>query len=171
VFCIASGIVVSDLGKRPKKEKLRKMLPYATFFGIAIFGLANSTLIISTDMTGNQFEALSFAANYAKDKDATVLANQVYSWVMSDVFELKNVKPDYDVILFAPIPPRAILVADPHFYNDQSRGKQFKEVDDSTTAIKTFESTKGHYDLYSHPYSSLGYTHDAGKIEIKTNLL
>ncbi|TBR23962.1 MAG: glycosyltransferase, partial [Candidatus Nitrosotenuis sp.] len=169
-FCMASGVIVSDLGKRLKKEKLKKMLPYAAFFGIAIFGLVNSILVINTNMTGNQFEALSFVANYAKDKDATVLANPVYSWVMMDVFDLKNVKPNYDVILFAPIPPRVILVADPHFYNDQGRGKQFKQVSDSTVSIKTFYSMKERYDLYSYPYSSLGYNHDAGKIEIKTNL-
>lgn len=169
-FCIASGIIVSDLGKRLKKEKLRKGLPYLAFFAIAIFGLVNSTLVISTDMAGNQFEALSFVANYAKDKDATVLASPVYSWVMLDVFDLKNVEPNYDVILFAPIPKRVILVADPHFYNDQDRGKQFQQVDNSTVEIKAFDSTKGRYDLYSYPYSSLGYTHDAGKIKIKTNL-
>ena len=170
MFCIASGIIVSDLGKRLKKEKLKKIMPYVVFFGIAIFGLVNAALIINTNMTGNQFEALSFVTNYAKDKDATVLANPVYSWVMMDVFKLKNVKPNYDVILFAPIPPRVILVADPHFYNDKNRGEQFKQVDDSTITIKTFDSTKKHYDLYSYPYSSLGYTYDAEKIKIKTSV-
>ena len=169
-FCIMSGVIVSDLGKRLKKEKLRKVIPYASFFAIAIFGLVNSALIISTNMTGNQFEALSFVANYAKDKDATVLASPVYSWIMIDVFDLKNVRPNYDVILFAPIPPRVILVADPHFYNDFGRGEQLKEVDDSTMPIKTFDGTKKRYDLYSYPYTSLGYTHDAGEIKIKTNL-
>jgi hypothetical protein len=86
------------------------------------------------------------------------------------VFDLKNVRPNYDVILFAPIPPRVILVADPHFYNDFGRGWQLKEVDDSTMPIKTFDGTKKRYDLYSYPYTSLGYTHDAGEIKIKTNL-
>lgn len=169
-FCIASGVIVSDLGKRLKKEKLKKIIPYVTFFAVAIFGLVNLTLVINTNMTGNQFEALSFVANYAKGKDATVLANPVYSWVMMDVFDLKNVKSNYDVILFAPIPPRIILVADPHFYNDQGRGPQLQHVDASTVSIKTFDSMKEHYDLYSYPYSSLGYNHDAGKIQIKTNM-
>ncbi|TBR10545.1 MAG: glycosyltransferase [Candidatus Nitrosotenuis sp.] len=169
-FCIASGVIVSDLGKRLEKEKLKRMIPYATFFVIAIFGLVNLALVINTDMTGNQFEALSFVANYAKGKDATVLASPVYSWVMRDALDLKNVKSNYDVVLFMPIPPRVILVADPHFYNDQGRGKQLKQVDDSTVAIKTFESMKDRYNVYSYPYSSLGYAHDAGTIKIKTNL-
>jgi hypothetical protein len=167
VFCIASAVLVSDLGKRLQKEKLKKILPYAAFFGIAIFGLVNSVLVINTNMTGNQFEALSFVTNYAKDKDAVVLANPIYSWVMIDVFDLKNVKQNYDVILFAPIPPHVILVADPHFYNDENRGKQFQQLNDSTVTIKTFDSLKEHYDLYAYPYSSLGYAYDAGKIQIK----
>lgn len=166
-FCIASAVLVSDLGKRLQKEKIKKMLPYAVFFVIAVFGLVNSVLVISSNMTSNQFEALSFVANYARENNAVVLANPVYSWVMMDVFEIKNAK-SYEVILFAPIPPKIILVADPHFYNDYTRGPQFQQVDTTTTSIKTFESQKKHYDLYAYPYSNLGYTHDAGTIWIKT---
>ena len=75
---------------------------------------------------------------------------------------------DYSLILLKPATYDFILIADPHFHLDSYRGEMLSQLYNTTSTIKTFSSVKSNYDVYTYPYSSLGYNYDAGTIEIKT---
>lgn len=172
VFCIAAALLISDLGKNIQQEKLRQYTPAIFFVIVALFGLTSITLLLSLNVTNNQFESAAFATEYALEHDTIVLAGPHYSWIYNNVLGM-NLYQDYSSVLFGPIPKDYVLIADPHFHLDGYRGQSLQQVYDSTTPIEIFVSTQSEYDVYQYPYSSLGYNYDAGTIEIKAtaNLL
>lgn len=173
VFCIAASVLIADIGKYLKQEKLRHILPLAMMIIVASFGFASTVTLLGLDVTSNQFEAAAFTAQFASEHQTTILAGPHYSWIFRDVFEMKNIYPDYTTVLFRPIPHDFVLMSDPHYHMDFSRGEKLELVYNSTVTIQTFDGVKSRYDVYQYPYSSLGYNYDVGKIEIKVteNLL
>jgi 4-amino-4-deoxy-L-arabinose transferase-like glycosyltransferase len=171
VFCIAAAILIVDLLKKIKIKKLQQILPFVIFSGIGIFGLVNTTLLITTDVTNSQFQVAEFVAKYVKNNNnITILASPVYSWVLSDIFGNKTPFLDYSGILFAPIPTQKILlVADQHFMIDITRGKQLQDVYNNTSTIATFVGKVSKYDLSKYPYHNLAANYEGDHIEIRTN--
>lgn len=171
-FCIAAALLISDLGKNIRQEKLRQYTPAVFMMVIASFGLTSIVLLLGLDVTDNQFASAAFATKYALEHDTIVLAGPHYSWIYNDVLGMSLYK-DYSSVLFDTIPESYVLVADPHFHLDGYRGQSLQQIYNSTTQIEIFDNMKSGYDVYQYPYSSLGYNYDAGEIEIKatTNLL
>lgn len=167
-FCVAAAVLISDLGKNHAKEKIKQYTPILSVTVIASFGLISTILLLSLDVTANQFESAVFAANYASDHNAMVLAGPHYSWIYNGVLEM-NLYQDYSVMLFDKAPDDYILLADPHFHLDSYRGDVLEQAYNSTIPIKSFTSMKSNYDVYQYPYSSLGYNYDAGLIEIRSS--
>lgn len=166
-FCLVSSLMIADIGKSLKQEKLKQALPLVTIIIIASFGLTSTVFLITTNVTDNQFEAANFAMNYAKNHNSTILAGPHYTWVFKDMFGIKNTYPDYTTVLFRPIPEKFVLMADPHLQMDLHRGPKLEQIYNSSITIRTFDSNKSNYDVYQYPYSNLGYNTDAGIIEIK----
>lgn len=171
VFCIASAIMIVDLSKKISKKKLQQILPPIMIAGVGIFGLASTTMLITTNVSSSQFEVISFVLqSVQKDDDITILASPTYSWIFSDVFDKENVLKDYSIILFGSIPTeKVLLVADPHFMLDIGRGKQLQDVYNATTTIKTFEGSVLNYDLFKYPYTSMRVNYESSHIEVKVN--
>ena len=164
VICIGAAQLVRKIGDRSKNPKYDT----APFLGIAMFGLVCTTLVISTNLTMTQFEAAAFSANLVKQNpNSEILANPVYAWAIHNTLRLSSVPKDYSVVLFGKMPSRYVLVSDPHFRRDISRGEQLTEILNSTTPVKSYPDIKTRYDLMSYPYSNLNYCHDAGVIEIR----
>lgn len=172
-FCVAAALLIADLGTRLKQEKLRMIVPILTIILVSSFGLISTVTLLGLNVTSNQFEAAAFAANLAAEHDSTILAGPHFSWIFKDVYDAKNIYPDYTTILFRPLPQKFILLSDPHYHMDFSRGPELEQIYNSTITVETFDSIKSKYDVYQYPYSSLGYNYDAGKIEVKVtqNLL
>lgn len=166
-FCVLSSLLIADLGNRVKQENLKQVIPVMAILVIAGFGLVAIATLVGLNVSDNQFAAVEFAAKFANEHDSTILSGPHFSWIFKNVFDVKNIYPDYTTILFRPLPQKFILVSDPHFHVDFNRGQKLEQVYNSTNTIQTFDSIKSKYDVYSYPYSSLGYNTDAGKIEIK----
>ena len=163
VFSLGLANFVDHVGKKIQKSSL--ML--TPFLGIAIFGLACTTLVISTNLTNTQFEATAFTATLAKENpNVAVFASPTYEWVLHDVLGLQNAK-DYVDILYKKTPQQMIILSDPHFQRDFTRGLQLSQADALTSTITEYVDPKALYDLNSYPYSNLNYDHDAGLIQIK----
>jgi len=172
-FCVAAALLIGNLGKTIKQEKLRTTIPIITIIAVASFGFASTVMLLGLNMTSNQFEAAAFAEKLATDHDSTILAGPHFSWIFKDVYDVKNIYPDYTTVLFRPLPQKFVLISDPHYHMDFGRGPELERIYNSTITIESFESEKSKYDVYQYPYSSLGYNYDAGKIEVRAtkNLL
>ena len=169
IFCIATAVLLKKLSVK-FKEKL-KTIPYVFVLAVLVFGFTSTTMLITTDLSSAQFEAIAFVLqNISNEDDLTILSSPVYSWILSDVFNVNGALPDYSVVLFEPITTKKILViSDIHFLVDFERGKQIQEVYEKTKTVKQFEGNVANYDIFQYPYTSMKITHEASNVEIRTN--
>ena len=169
IFCIATAILLVKLSTK-FKEKL-KTIPYVFVLAVLVFGFTSTTMLITTDLSSAQFEAIAFVLqNISNEDDLTILSSPVYSWILSDIFNVNGVLPDYSMVLFEPITTKKILIiSDIHLLVDFERGKQIQEVYEKTETVKQFEGNVANYDIFQYPYTSMKITHEASNVEIRTN--
>lgn len=167
-MCIAAAILISRGIDRIARAAIRNYAMLGTVFAIGIFGLATTGMIISSDVSSSQFEALSFVLENV-DEEVTVLASPVYSWILYDVYG-KNALADYSSILYEPIKTeKVLLVADPHFIYDIDRGPELRDVYEGTYTVGEFRGTVGGIDTSKFPNGSYKFTREGDLIEIKRN--
>lgn len=166
IFCIASSIWLLNFPKYFKMIYSQKIQKIIISF-ILIFGFSSTILLISNDLSNNQFQALSFVLeNY--DDQSTVLASPVYSWIISEIFHKPNVPSDYSQILFESPPTNQLtLIADPHFILDLGRGVELQNAYNNTESVKFFKGTISDFDTRIYPYSNMMMTQEEGPIDIR----
>ncbi|MDE1842440.1 MAG: glycosyltransferase, partial [Thaumarchaeota archaeon] len=168
VFCISSAILLIDVLGKIRKKNADKILPIIVISGIAVFGLASTIMVISTNLTNTEFAAAAYVSQNVTS-DTTVLASPVYSWMLNYVFHKENVPSDYSYVLFDQIETRKVLlVADPHFLIDIPRGKQLARVYNDSKTIATFNEDVSMYNTNGYPYSSVRLNLDGMHIEVRT---
>jgi hypothetical protein len=170
IFCISASVLIAKATMLVKKEKISKSLVIMIVLGIGVFGLANTLLIITTNITSAEFQATSYVLQNVKngDKETTILASPSYSWIFNYVFHKENVLADYSIILSRPIDtPKVVLVDDPHFLIDIGRGKQLQQIYNDTKTIATFDGNVQKYDTMFYPYTNLRVNLEGSHIEIR----
>lgn len=161
VFCIAAAVLID------RAATIMPKLPYAAIAGLGLFGLASTTLLITTNVTSAQFEATAFVAEYADD-ETTIAANPVYAWIFVYIYDMEHSFLDYRDLLFLPVETeKLLLISDNHFQGSIGAGRQLQEAYDSTTIISKFEGNVDEYDLYSYPYTNMFANYQGEKIEIR----
>ena len=60
-FCISIAKMILDLTSKINNSSRRKILQYGIISGIAIFGLVNTTILITTNINATHFNATSFS--------------------------------------------------------------------------------------------------------------
>jgi hypothetical protein len=168
VMCVAAGILLVSIQKSNKLKN--KTINIGIISVIVAFGFISTTILIINDVSEAQFQALSYVLeNY--DDEYTILVSPVYSWVLEDVYERKNVPMDYSEILFYPITnEKVVLMADSHYRIDLNRGPQLQEALDNSVLVKTFEGKVMDFDSRYYPYTSMQSNYEASKIEIHTQI-
>lgn len=173
VMCISIGVMLQTVFlRRIQNTRIQNYCFIGTVAIIIVLGTVASTMLFNINLTDGQFQALNFIIDNLDDKDTTLLAGPVYTWILSDVHKKDNVLPDYSSILFEPIRTEKImLVADPHFISDIDRGAQLQNVyDDSLYGITIHNNQKiEKFNSIIFPYGSLKFTTEGNLIEIKTN--
>lgn len=166
IFCIASSIWLLDFPKRFKIFQSQK-IHSSIILLILVFGFSSTLLLISHDLSHNQFLALSYVIdNY--DYKSTLLASPVYSWILSDIFHIQNVPSDYSQILFEPPSTNQItLIADPHFMLDLKRGIELQNAYNYTKSVRFFQGTMNEFDTRIYPFSNMMMTLEEGPIDIR----
>jgi 4-amino-4-deoxy-L-arabinose transferase-like glycosyltransferase len=162
VFCIASARLV---------ERFTRSLRHytAVLAGIMIFGLVSTALLITSNLTSAQFQAIAFAADIADDK-TTVVSSPVYSWIFLYVFDREYVFTDYRDLLFHPVETdKMLLISDRHFQSNIGAGSQLQEAYNSTANIAVFEGDALHYDSTQYPFTSILANYEGSVIEVRTN--
>jgi hypothetical protein len=168
VMCVAAGILLVSIHKSNKLKK--KIIGIGIISVILTFSFISTTILIINDISEIQFQALSYVLeNY--DDEYTVLASPIYSWILDDVFERKNVPKDYSEILFYPVTnKKTVIIVDPHYRIDLDRGHQLQEALDNSVLIKTFEGKVVDFDSSYYPYTSMQANYEASKIEIRAQI-
>jgi hypothetical protein len=166
VMCIAASIWLLEI---PKKIKyLQSKIHYTIIGAILIFGFSSTILIITNDLSYNQFEALSYVIEN-HDEQSTILASPVYTWILYDVFDMDNVPKDYAMILFEPVKTRKItVVADSHFMLDQSRGMELVKAYNHTHSVQYFQGKANDFDTRIYPYTNMRVNHEGFSIDVRT---
>lgn len=163
VFCIASARLVDGLTRRSLRHYT------VVLAGIMIFGLVSTSLLITTNLTSAQFQAIAFAADVADDK-TTVVSSPVYSWIFLYVFDTEYVFTDYRDLLFHPVETdRMLLISDRHFQFNIGAGSQLQEAYNSTANIAVFEGEALRYDSTRYPFTSIQANYEGSVIEVRTN--
>ena len=170
IMCIAASIWLLDM---PKKVKLlqSKTAHYGVIGIILAFGFSSTLLVITNDISYNQFEALSFVLEN-HDAQSTILASPAYTWILYDVFGVDNVPKDYAMILFGPVQTKdIIIIADAHFMLDQNRGGKLVQAYNNTESIGFFEGRADEWDTRIYPYTNMRINQEGFSIDIRAGQL
>jgi 4-amino-4-deoxy-L-arabinose transferase-like glycosyltransferase len=63
-FCISGTMLLFDVFKKIQNQWISKVVKFAVFGAIVIFGLVNSTLLVSQNINDSDFKLISFVTNY-----------------------------------------------------------------------------------------------------------
>ncbi len=166
ILCIAASIWLLDMPKKIKYIQ-SKTIHRIIIVSILVFGFSSTLLIITNDVSYNQFEALSYVLENQQEK-STILASPVYSWILYDVFNVENVPMDYSMVLFYPIETKSItVIADPHFMLDQNRGGELVQAYNNTQSVKFFEGRANEFDTRIYPYTNMRLNQEGFSIDIR----
>lgn len=165
ILCIAASVWLLDMPKKIKYLQ-SKTVHRIVIASILAFGFSSTILIITNDVSYNQFEALSYVI---ENQDGhTILASPSYSWILYDVFGIENVPIDYSMVLFNPIETKKItVIADSNFMLDQNRGDILRKVYNSTQSIGYFEGRVNGFDDRVYPYTSMLLNQDGFSIDVR----
>lgn len=166
IMCIAASIWLLDMPKNIKYLQ-SKTIHRIVIVSILVFGFSSTLLIITNDVSYNQFEALSYVIENPQ-KQSTILASPTYSWILYDVFDMENVPLDYSMALFYPIEtPNVTVIADPHFMLDQNRGGELVKAYNTTESVKFFEGRVSEFDTRIYPYTNMKVNQEGFYIDIR----
>jgi hypothetical protein len=126
VLSIAAAKMIVDLSNvavinvKQNKKNIQQIIPVIIVSGIAIFGILNTTKLISenTNVNDSYFEATAFVVKYLKDNHNdkfTIISNPFYSWIPFYVFNLHYDSIDYYDSPVSIKTKKVILISDPVF--------------------------------------------------------
>lgn len=165
VACAAISYMICDSLRRVKPGAVLAAGSTAAVLGFALFGTVASSMLISTDMSSAQFDALEDAVLNFDDDTMTLLASPVYTWVLSDVHGMDNVFLDYaDILYYAPATDYLYVMVDPHYVYDQERGAELVDAYRNAELIGEYTGNVHKYDTDEYPYTSLMFTREGGTI-------
>lgn len=175
-FCIASARLIINITNKINRKKIQQILSFSVISAIAIFGLASTSMLITTNVS-SQFEATAFVAQYMDDNKSidsvnkiTIVSSPVYSWIFNYVFHEENVFTDYRDLLFYPIQTeKVLLISDPHFRSNIKSGEELQTAFERTTDIEKFTGGVLDYDPTKYPYTNMYVNYDGSEIEIRIN--
>jgi hypothetical protein len=174
-FCIAASKFIIDRLETVKKNN-QQIITFSIIASICIFGFTMSTLLITTNISG-QFEAAAYViqnvhkSNISKDSNnTTIISSPVYSWLFTYVYKMPDVAPDYRYILFHPLyTQKILLISDTHFRANINAGKQLQDAYNNTIPIKKFYGGVLKYDIAEYPFTNMVPNYEGSEIEIREN--
>ena len=165
--CIAVSYMVRDGLQRLRPGITPTAGLSVAVLGFALFGAVASSMLINTDMSSAQFDALEDTILNFDDDKMTLLASPVYTWILSDVHGMDNVFLDYaDILYYEPATDHLYVLVDPHYILDQGRGPELVDAYQNTELIKEYAGNVGRYDTSKYPYTSLRFTDEGGAISV-----
>jgi hypothetical protein len=198
-FCIAAARMIVYLSSKISYKKVQQILPFVIILAIGSFGLANTTMLITTNVTSNYFEAYASIVQYLaneeeiNDRDnnnnnndnfmTTTMIGRHWTrgfyWIPRYVYDLEL---DFKIVDNADGIPRSveteevILIVDNTIKrsisdnNNDIQNEQQLNLYYNTIPIATFKDKSMHYDLEKYPYASMSENRDTMWVEIRANV-
>ncbi|MGI0015622.1 MAG: hypothetical protein ACREBU_19575, partial [Nitrososphaera sp.] len=137
---------------------------------IVIFGLTSTTLVIITNVTSAQFDAIAFVL-LISDKDTTIISSPVYAWPYTFVFDMPYAMNDYRDVLYSDIPTeKIVLVSEPHLLASIHEAR-LKVVYDDTASVRVFYSNVRSYNTSVYPYTNMMLNDQGSIVEVRQSPL
>ena len=179
-LCIAIAKLIHDLPRIGKLKKKDRIISFLIISSLFIFGLVNTTLLISTDLSYVQFYSISFIANqlekesherdpipiiedHERESDQiTVIASPISSWIYKYVFDNENTFSHFRDT--KPIrTSNIILLVDSIYQRVMSKveGENLTQIDrlkniyNNTTLVALFKDDESNYDSKIYPYTGI----------------
>jgi dolichyl-phosphate-mannose-protein mannosyltransferase len=172
VLCIAlSKLIFDRMVKRfeNKKEVIStQLISWLPPIALVVFGLTTTVVLINTNMTSAQFQAVAFGINYAiAHKDTALAASPAYSWIFPYAFHISNTLKDYGDIRYFDVDTNYILLfIDVHLKSDFDEDK-LKKIYDTTDSITDFKGNLLQYDQWIYPFTNMEFNREGGVIEAR----
>jgi hypothetical protein len=195
LFCIAAAKMTIDLSNRIKNIKVRKIIPFAIISAIGIFGLASTTMLITSNVTSSYFKVYSFFVSYVANQmlndnhlDLTGKANddkvamvgrhwtRGFYWIPKYVLDVnldfKKINKADDIKGSINDKERSLIIVDRSMRESLSSGKEISNKTETNassfflTHIATFSNDNPGY-AYIYPYTSMSENRDIQWVEIR----
>jgi hypothetical protein len=168
VFCIAAALLLvrlSQLLLRINNSRMVRLMPYIAISAVFIFGLVNTTILVTSNLSLAQYQAAAFVSQEIHNSkyNPAIISSPIYSWIFKYVLNKDHV--------FAhirdssqPIQTKEILlIADSTFYHILSKvGEDKKQIqliktiyNNDTYPIASFRDTVIAYDTKNYPYINM----------------
>lgn len=175
-FCISSAILLSDISRFFRRNKIKTMIPFLIVCSIACFGLGVTTLLVTLNMTSFHYDVLSQIVQQVQEQNLTgnvngadnsndtiaVLGNNYFLWVPKYIYDKNgnNYYANYynqgDVKS-----QRVLLIAGENFVEEMTRDNETEEnvrslreiLVDTNLLSTTEENLTSSKDIY--PFNSL----------------
>jgi len=195
-FCIAAARMIVYLSNRISHKKIQQILPFAIILAIGAFGLTNTIMLITTNVTSNYFKVYASIVQYLVNEKINDLNNNSNNndnvmtmigrhwtrglfWIPRYVYdidlEFKIVDNANDIPISIET-KNVILLVDNTIKrsasdnnNDIQNGKQQLNLYHATIPIATFKDKSRHYDFDKYPYASMSENRDTRWVEIRAN--
>ena len=175
-FCIAAAVLLVDLIRKSNKIKILKPLTFSFIGIIIIFGLLNTSKLITTNLNSSNFELVSFinqnlpsSSNNKNDEQNIALVGPngawVFFWLLKYIFDKDvdfkwfDIQKDYIGSVknekFLLMTDREVRYA---VYEDNSSASyinQIKKLYNDSSPVKVFFNNTYEYDLSTYPYNNI----------------
>jgi 4-amino-4-deoxy-L-arabinose transferase-like glycosyltransferase len=194
-LCIAIAKLIYDLPRIIKIKKKDNIITFIIISSLCMFGLVNTTLLISTDLSYTQFYSISFIAkqiekesherdplpaldDHERERDQiTVISSPISSWIYKYVFDNENTFSH--VRDTKPISTSNILLLVDSTYKhviskeegeNLTQIERLKTVYNNTNVAALFKDDVSNYDRKIYPYTGLNSANIGSRTqEIRTN--
>jgi hypothetical protein len=194
-LCIAIAKLIYDLPHIIKLKKKDNIITFIIISSVCMFGLVNTTLLISTDLSYTQFYSVSFITkqiekesherdplpaldDHERERDqVTVISSPISSWIYKYVFDNENTFSH--VRDTKPISTSNILLLVDSTYKhviskeegeNLTQIERLKNIYNNTNVAALFKDDVSNYDRKTYPYTGLNSANIGSRTqEIRTN--
>ena len=198
-FCIAAASMIVYLSSKINIKKVQQILPFVVILAIGVFGLTNTIMLITTNVTSTYFEVYASIVQYLtngksndrnnnnnnnnNDDNVMTMIGRHWTrglfWIPRYVY---NIDLDFKNVDNANDTPRSIetekviLIVDNTIKrsmsdnNNDIQNRQQLDIYYHIIPIATFKDKSMHYDHNKYPYASMSENQDTKWVEIRANV-
>jgi hypothetical protein len=198
-FCIAAARMIVYLSSKISYKKVQQILPFVVILAIGVFGLTNTIMLITTNVTSTYFEVYASIVQYLtngksndrnnnnnnnnNDDNVMTMIGRHWTrglfWIPRYVY---NIDLDFKNVDNANDMPRSIetekviLIVDNTIKrsmsdnNNDIQNRQQLNIYYHIIPIATFKDKSMHYDHNKYPYASMSENQDTKWVEIRANV-
>ena len=191
LFCIGTGAVLQDVSGRVKNKQTLRFVPYVIIFGVTLFGLINSALLVTTNLNMNTAYIQAMTAlvkqlikednlnivSSAKD-NVMIVGRNTYSWIPQYVFHREfDTSSKYRFFTTRGndtenIEVKRIILIEDSFIKSGKRMFHDRPLKVLYNSTQEFGNPERQYDINKYPYNSLKPKfnfHYGNEIILRTN--